>query len=95
MWLHGTAWHIMAQHSTAWCECREENGQQPWQVNPEQSHQQQQSTWVQAKQWIGKGWRRFCMVVNLPTASALAGKTALICCDVMCGVQTGRFRVES
>ena len=60
-------------------------------MNPQQSHQQQQSTWAQAKQWIGKGWHRFCMVVNLPTVSALAGKIALLCCNVMCGVQTGSF----
>ncbi|KAL0019914.1 hypothetical protein WJX77_007779 [Trebouxia sp. C0004] len=52
---------------------REANGQQPWQVDPEQRHQQQHSTWAQVKQWTGQGWRRFCMVINLPTASALAG----------------------
>ncbi len=59
------------------CVYRDSTAQQPWQVEAEQSEEQHVSRWMQVKQWVGRGWQRFCMVINLPTASALAGTLSM------------------
>ena len=46
---------------------------QPWMADTEQSEQQQPEWWRQTKQWGANFWQRFLTIINLPTASALAG----------------------
>lgn len=63
---------VALQMLVMWCR------QSPWEVNQSTGgkHKRRLRRWRrQGWAWLGTAWQRFVMVVNLPTAAALAGQS--------------------
>lgn len=63
----------MSCESLGHCTMVYRDASQPWVTDTEHNEQQQPEWWRHTKRWGANFWQRFLNIVNLPTASALAG----------------------